>query len=101
MGPGAEAAGVADWASATAAATTRAFGMDVIVARERISAVAEGLRARGAGLAGMWAYEALRIAARRPRVGLDTDQRTSPHAGRAITTPVHPSQVCDPAQGSV
>ena len=34
---------------------------------------------RDSRLAGMRAYEALRIAARRPRFGLDTDHRTIPH----------------------
>lgn len=29
--------------------------------------------------AGLWAFEALRVAARRPRVGRDTDDRTIPH----------------------
>src|SRR5260370_19393757 len=101
MGPGAEAAGVADWASATAAATTRAFGMDVIVARERSPAVAEELRARGAVLAGMWAYEALRIAARRPRFGLDTDHRTIPHEVGWIETAVHLSKGCYRGQETV
>jgi len=101
MGPGAEAAGVADWASATAAATTRAFGMDVIVARERIAAVAEELRPRGAVLAGMWAYEALRIAARRPRFGLDTDHRTIPHEVGWIETAVHLTKGCYRGQETV
>jgi folate-binding protein YgfZ len=101
MGPGAEAAGVADWASATAAATTRAFGMDVIVARERMAAVAEELRPRGAVLAGMWAYEALRIAARRPRFGLDTDHRTIPHEVGWIETAVHLTKGCYRGQETV
>ena len=29
--------------------------------------------------AGVWAYEALRVAALRPRLGVDTDERTIPH----------------------
>lgn len=33
----------------------------------------------GAAPAGMWAYEALRVAAMRPRLHLDTDERTIPH----------------------
>ena len=32
----------------------------------------------GVPWAGLWAYEALRVAARRPRLGLDTDHRTLP-----------------------
>ncbi len=101
MGPGAGAAGIADWASATAAATTRPFGMDMIVPRERLSAAAEELRARGAVLAGMWAYEALRIAARRPRFGLDTDHRTIPHEVGWIETAVHLTKGCYRGQETV
>lgn len=33
----------------------------------------------GARPAGTWAFEALRVAAHRPRIGLDTDDRTIPH----------------------
>ncbi|MDD4867948.1 MAG: folate-binding protein YgfZ [Mycobacterium sp.] len=38
-------------------------------------------RLTGAGLrpAGVWAYEAHRVAALRPRLGVDTDERTIPH----------------------
>ncbi len=38
----------------------------------------------GAPPAGMWAFEALRVAAVRPRIGLDTDDRTIPHEARWI-----------------
>ncbi|WP_026919646.1 YgfZ/GcvT domain-containing protein [Gordonia shandongensis] len=37
------------------------------------------LTAAGAVPAGMWAYDALRVNALRPRLGLDTDERTIPH----------------------
>ena len=52
---------------------------DLIVARDRLPEAAAGLVRRGAAMAGMWAFEALRIAARVPRLGLDTDHRTIPH----------------------
>src|SRR5258708_39550496 len=99
MGPGAAAAEIADWA--TAVATTRTFGMDVIVPREQLAAAAGELRARGAALAGMWAHEALRIAARRPRFGLDTDHRTIPHEVGWIETAVHLSKGCYRGQETV
>ena len=35
--------------------------------------------AAGVRPAGVWAYEAHRVAARRPRLGVDTDERTIPH----------------------
>ncbi len=101
MGPGAAAAEVADWAGATAAAVTRAFGRDVFVPRDQLAAAAAQLQARGAVLAGMWAYEALRIAARRPRFGLDTDHRTIPHEVGWIETAVHLSKGCYRGQETV
>ena len=56
------------------------FGtIDLIVARDRLPGAAGDLVRRGAAAAGMWAFEALRIAAHVPRLGLDTDHRTIPH----------------------
>src|SRR5258708_895592 len=101
MGAGAGAAEIDGWASATAAATMRAFGVDVIVPRDRIFAAAADLRARGAVRGGMWAHEALRIAARRPRFGLDTDHRTIPHEAGWIETAVHLSKGCYRGQETV
>jgi folate-binding protein YgfZ len=49
----------------------------------------------------MWAYEALRIAARRPRLGLDTDHRTIPHEVGWIETAVHLSKGCYRGQETV
>jgi folate-binding protein YgfZ len=43
--------------------------------------------------AGMWAYEALRIADHRPRLGRETDDRAIPHEVDWITTEGHPSAV--------
>ena len=84
-----------------AAAVRSAFGMDVIVDRGQLAAVAAGLRERGVTLAGMQAYEALRIAARRPRFGLDTDHRTIPHEVGWIETAVHLSKGCYRGQETV
>lgn len=39
----------------------------------------EALVAAGVRRAGVWAYEAHRVAAGRPRLGVDTDERTIPH----------------------
>jgi tRNA-modifying protein YgfZ len=49
----------------------------------------------------MWAYEALRIAARRPRFVLDTDHRTIPHEVGWIETAVHLSKGCYRGQETV
>jgi folate-binding protein YgfZ len=97
MGPAA-ATSLADEA---AVATTHAFGVDLIVRRERLAEAAARLQAGGAVLAGTWAYEALRIAARRPRFGLDTDHRTIPHEVGWIETAVHLSKGCYRGQETV
>ncbi|MFE3320435.1 YgfZ/GcvT domain-containing protein [Nocardia sp. NPDC059195] len=57
---------------------------DLIVPRPELSAWWTRLTQAGAAPAGMWAYEALRVAALRPRVGVDTDERTIPHETRWI-----------------
>ncbi len=97
LGPGAET----DLADIAPVAATHAFGTDLIVPRERLSDVAAALRARGGVLAGTWAYEALRIAARRPRFGLDTDHRTIPHEVGWIETAVHLNKGCYRGQETV
>ncbi|RAY11339.1 folate-binding protein [Actinomadura craniellae] len=51
--------------------------------------------------AGLWAYEALRIAAHRPRLGLDTDHRTIPHEIGLIGTAVHLEKGCYRGQETV
>jgi len=78
------------------------FGViDLIVAREQLAGVAAELVRRGAVPAGMWAFEALRIAARVPRFGLDTDHRTIPHEVGWIETAVHLSKGCYRGQETV
>jgi folate-binding protein YgfZ len=54
-----------------------------------------------ARLAGLWAHEALRIAAHRPRLGLDTDHRTIPHEAGWIGTAVHLDKGCYRGQETV
>src|SRR5215467_4474935 len=55
------------------------FGIDVIVPRDRLLNISADLERSGVRLAGLAAYEALRIAAHRPRLGFDTDHKTLPH----------------------
>ena len=77
------------------------FGsIDLIVARDLLPDAAELVR-RGGTRAGMWAFEALRIAARVPRFGLDTDHRTIPHEVGWIETAVHLSKGCYRGQETV
>jgi len=74
---------------------------DLIVARDLLPDAAAGLVRRGAAMAGMWAFEALRIAARVPRLGLDTDHRTIPHEVGWIETAVHLTKGCYRGQETV
>jgi tRNA-modifying protein YgfZ len=96
LGPG------ADVPLPDAAAVVRgAFGIDVLVPRDRLEAAAARLRDQGLALAGLQAYEALRIAAHRPRFGLDTDHRTIPHEVGWIGPAVHLDKGCYRGQETV
>jgi tRNA-modifying protein YgfZ len=78
------------------------FGaIDLVVARDRLSELAGDLVRRGASPAGMWAFEALRIAAHVPRLGLDTDHRTIPHEVGWIDSAVHLNKGCYRGQETV
>jgi folate-binding protein YgfZ len=78
------------------------FGtIDLIVARDRLAGAAGDLVRRGAAAAGMWAFEALRIAAHVPRLGLDTDHRTIPHEVGWIDAAVHLDKGCYRGQETV
>jgi len=82
------------------------FGsIDLIVARDLLpDAAAELVRRAGSEpgtLAGMWTFEALRIAARVPRLGLDTDHRTIPHEVGWIDGAVHLNKGCYRGQETV
>ncbi|QCU77438.1 folate-binding protein [Citricoccus sp. SGAir0253] len=55
----------------------------------------------GWGLAGVLAAEALRIAALRPRHGVDTDDRTIPHEVDLVRTAVHLAKGCYKGQETI
>lgn len=61
-----------------------ADSFDLLVPRDRLARYWSALTAAGVRPAGTWAFEALRVAAVRPRIGLDTDERTIPHEARWI-----------------
>ena len=86
---------------AVAVAANEPLGRDVIVERDRLEAAVGSLRERGVVLAGLQAYEALRIAAHRPRFGLDTDHRTIPHEVGWIESAVHLDKGCYRGQETV
>jgi tRNA-modifying protein YgfZ len=52
-------------------------------------------------VAGLWAYEALRIEAHRPRLGFETDHKTIPHEVGWIGAAVHLSKGCYRGQETV
>src|SRR5215468_750849 len=101
MGPQSAEAETADWLTSTGHTSTHSFGIDVLIPRKRLAEAAAELQKRGAVLAGIWAYEALRIAARRPRFGVDTDHRTIPHEVGWIDTAVRLNKGCYRGQETV
>lgn len=52
-------------------------------------------------VAGVMAYEALRVASRTPRLGVDTDHRTIPHEAGWLRTAVHLDKGCYRGQETV
>ena len=61
----------------------------------------ETLASYDGGLAGLWAYDALRVAARRPRLGVDTDHRTIPNEVSWLGSAVHLDKGCYRGQETV
>jgi folate-binding protein YgfZ len=55
----------------------------------------------GLKLAGLWAYEALRIEDHRPRLGFETDHKTIPHEVGWIGSALHLSKGCYKGQETV
>ncbi|WFE62538.1 folate-binding protein [Micromonospora sp. WMMD714] len=77
------------------------LGVDLLVPRPALEQVAAGLRDHGVPAAGLWAYEAVRVAARRARVGVDTDHRTIPAEAGLISPAVHLDKGCYRGQETV
>jgi tRNA-modifying protein YgfZ len=71
---------------------------DLLVPRADVDAWADRL---GAPLAGVDAYDALRVEARRPRFGVDSDHRTIPNELSWLTTAVHLDKGCYRGQETV
>lgn len=71
-------------------------GTDLFVPRDRLAEVLDSGRR-----AGTWAYEARRIAAGVPRIGVDTDHRTIPNEIGVLGTAVHLNKGCYPGQETV
>jgi folate-binding protein YgfZ len=75
--------------------------VDLLVPRDRLAAVAARLTEAGAAPAGTWAYDALRVEAKLPRAGYETDHRTIPHEVGWIGTAVHLDKGCYRGQETV
>ncbi|GAA1662228.1 folate-binding protein YgfZ [Glycomyces endophyticus] len=72
---------------------------DVLVRRERLAEAAEGA---GGTLAGTWAWNALRVAAKLPAFGVDTDEKTVPHeVPHWLAAAVHLDKGCYRGQETV
>ncbi|HEY8533992.1 MAG TPA: folate-binding protein [Micromonospora sp.] len=77
------------------------LGVDLLVARSALDQVATRLLDAGVAPAGLWAYEAIRVAARIPRVGWETDHRTIPAEIELIARAVHLEKGCYRGQETV
>lgn len=75
--------------------------VDLVVPRAQTAQWLDRLVAAGVRRAGVWAYEAHRVAALRPRLGVDTDERTIPHEVGWIGSAVHLDKGCYRGQETV
>jgi folate-binding protein YgfZ len=77
------------------------LGVDLLVPRAAVAEVADGLRAAGVPACGLWAYEAIRVAAHVPRLGFETDHRTIPAEVDWVGPAVHLDKGCYRGQETV
>ncbi|UXA17402.1 folate-binding protein YgfZ [Mycobacterium sp. SMC-4] len=81
--------------------TSSGADLDLVVPRTDRARWWERLVAAGVRPAGVWAFEAHRVAAVVPRLGLDTDERTIPHEVGWIGPAVHLDKGCYRGQETV
>jgi folate-binding protein YgfZ len=74
------------------------LGVDLLVPRAAKAAVIEKL---GVPLAGLWAYEAIRVERHIPRLGWETDHRTIPAEAEFVAPAVHLDKGCYRGQETV
>ncbi|MBV2366099.1 YgfZ/GcvT domain-containing protein [Streptomonospora nanhaiensis] len=74
---------------------------DLFLPADSLAPVAAALSDSGVRAVGLWAYEAARIAAHRPRLGFDTDHRAIPHEMGWVGSAVHLDKGCYPGQETV
>jgi len=75
--------------------------LDLVIPRDQAPSWRDRLIAAGVRAAGVWAYEAHRVTALRPRLGVDTDERTIPHEVGWIGSAVHLDKGCYRGQETV
>jgi folate-binding protein YgfZ len=75
--------------------------LDLVVPRDQAARWRQRLVEVGVKPAGVWAYEAHRVASLQPRLGVDTDERTIPHEVGWIGTAVHLDKGCYRGQETV
>jgi tRNA-modifying protein YgfZ len=75
--------------------------LDLVVPRDQAAQWRQRLVDAGVRPAGVWAFEAHRVAALRPRLGVDTDERTIPHEVGWIGAAVHLDKGCYRGQETV
>ena len=75
--------------------------LDLVVPRDQADQWRRRLVDAGVRPAGVWAFEAHRVAALQPRLGIDTDERTIPHEVGWIGTAVHLDKGCYRGQETV
>ncbi|OBF87856.1 glycine cleavage system protein T [Mycobacterium sp. 852002-51163_SCH5372311] len=85
----------------TPGSPTDQLELDLLVARDQCADWKQRLTRAGVRPAGVWAYEAHRVAALRPRLGVDTDERTIPHEAGWIGAAVHLDKGCYRGQETV
>jgi tRNA-modifying protein YgfZ len=76
-----------------------ALGVDLLVRRDRLDEVLN--RLAEVPRAGLWAYEAIRVEHRSPRLGWETDHRTIPAEADFIANAVHLDKGCYRGQETV
>ncbi len=95
--PGSALDGADGWTRRTDHLAERTY--DVMVRR---SDIAKRFAGPDTVRAGSWAFDALRVAAGRPRFGVDTDERTVPHEVPAwLTSAIHLDKGCYRGQETV
>jgi tRNA-modifying protein YgfZ len=77
------------------------LGVDLLVPRPAVAEVSGRLRAAGVPACGLWAYEAMRVAARVPRLDWETDHRTIPAEVDLVGPAVHLDKGCYRGQETV